>query len=86
LIIIGHLIEAVAGTAQMLRGRPSQSQSHQGFKIGFKERAEVAQPVLLTLRVLNGTSSAGETTHTDRGDALSLPLGQQPLGDDVFGR
>src|SRR5437879_1356839 len=34
--IIGHLIEPVAGTALMLRGKPSQSQSHQGFKIGLK--------------------------------------------------
>src|SRR5690349_18681411 len=26
--IIGHLVQVVAGTAQMLRGKPSQSQSH----------------------------------------------------------
>src|SRR5260370_14968173 len=36
--IIGHLIEAMAGTAQIVRGKPSQSQSHQGFKIVLKER------------------------------------------------
>src|SRR6266480_344680 len=36
--IICHLIEALAGTAQTLRGKPSQSQSRRGFKIGIKER------------------------------------------------
>jgi hypothetical protein len=36
--IIGHLVEVMAGTAQILRGKPSQSQSRQGFRIGLKER------------------------------------------------
>src|SRR5205814_1757988 len=35
--IICNLIEAMAGTAQILRGEPSQSQSRRGFKIGIKE-------------------------------------------------
>src|SRR6266567_6911040 len=31
-------LEAMAGTAQILRGKPSQTQSRRGFKIGIKER------------------------------------------------
>jgi hypothetical protein len=36
--IVGHLVEVMAGTAQILRGKPCQSQSRQGFKISLKER------------------------------------------------
>src|SRR5437868_9465698 len=40
--IIGHLIKAMAGTAQIFRGGSSHWQSRQGFKIGLTEGATSA--------------------------------------------